>query len=217
MENQTEQSTLERIHRAAKEEFTEKGFLAASLRNIVKTAGVTTGAFYGYYDSKEALFEALVGEAAEYVLNLFCGSIDEFEEMQGEEQTEQMPDVSHDVLLQMLDYIYENAAAFKLLFTCAEGTKYSDYIHRLVAREVESTYTYMETLKKMGHPVKPPNKNLIHLIASGLFSGLCETIIQDMSKEEAKEYLFQLQRFYTAGWEELLGVRFGKENAEKEK
>ncbi len=40
-------ATLERIHEAAKKEFLEKGFLGASLRTIVKLAGVTTGAFYG--------------------------------------------------------------------------------------------------------------------------------------------------------------------------
>jgi len=33
----------------------EKDFNSASLRNIVKTAGVTTGAFYGYFSGKEAL------------------------------------------------------------------------------------------------------------------------------------------------------------------
>ena len=32
------------------QEFLEKGFKSASLRNIVKTAGVTTGALYGYYE-----------------------------------------------------------------------------------------------------------------------------------------------------------------------
>lgn len=37
-----------------------KGVQAASLRNIIKTAGVTTGAFYGYYGRKEELFAALV-------------------------------------------------------------------------------------------------------------------------------------------------------------
>ena len=49
-------STLEHIHIAAKKEFLEKGFRSASLRNIVKSAGVTTGALYGYYSSKEELF-----------------------------------------------------------------------------------------------------------------------------------------------------------------
>ena len=52
--------TLRRIHRAAMEEFLEKGFQEASLRRIVKNAGVTTGAFYGYYSSKTAVFAALV-------------------------------------------------------------------------------------------------------------------------------------------------------------
>ena len=58
-----ELTTLGTIHTAAKAEFLEKGFKSASLRNIVKNAGVTTGAFYGYYDSIDELFEVLVDEA----------------------------------------------------------------------------------------------------------------------------------------------------------
>ena len=60
--NKKEQTTLNRIFSAALQEFLEKGYQSASLRNIVKMAGVTTGAFYGYYKSKEELFEALVGK-----------------------------------------------------------------------------------------------------------------------------------------------------------
>ena len=66
--NESEQTTLEKIHAAAKEEFLEKGFLSASLRNIVKTAGVTTGAFYGYFSSKEALFASIVEPHAAAVM-----------------------------------------------------------------------------------------------------------------------------------------------------
>ena len=42
----SENKTLDAILNAAESEFLEKGFKSASLRNIVKTAGVTTGAFY---------------------------------------------------------------------------------------------------------------------------------------------------------------------------
>ena len=48
-------TTLERIQEAAMTEFLDKGFLGASLRQIVKNAGVTTGALYGYFSSKEAV------------------------------------------------------------------------------------------------------------------------------------------------------------------
>ena len=56
-------ATLEKIHKAAMAEFLDKGFQGASLRQIVKNAGVTTGAFYGYFSSKEALFASIVGAA----------------------------------------------------------------------------------------------------------------------------------------------------------
>ena len=203
------QSTLERIQTAAKQEFMEKGFQCASLRNIVKTAGVTTGAFYGYYGSKEELFDALVGKHAEYILTLFDTTIDDFEKLTGEEQTRQMTEVSSSSILRMLDYIYENYDAFKLIILCAEGTKYADFVHQLVVREEESTFTYIKTLEQMGFHVEPINKKLIHIVASGMFSGIFETIVHDMPKEEAKEYVLQLERFYTAGWECLMGVRFG--------
>lgn len=207
-----EETTHGRILAAAKREFMQKGFLNASLRNIVKNAGVTTGAFYRYYDSKEALFSALVDEQASYVLSLFNNTIDNFERLPGEDQTEQMLNVSEACTIQMVDYIYENAEAFKLLITCAEGTKYSDFIHQLVVREVESTYTYIETLSKMGHQVEPLNKNLIHMIASGLFSGIFEAIVHDLPKDEGLKYVSQLCRFYSAGWSELLQIDFGHWN-----
>ena len=61
MITKSEPQTRTRILQAAQAEFLEKGFRAASLRSIVKAAGVTTGAFYGYFESKAQLFDALVG------------------------------------------------------------------------------------------------------------------------------------------------------------
>lgn len=55
-----DESTQKRILDAGKSEFLEKGFKSASLRSIAQKAGVTTGAIYGYYPDKEALFGALV-------------------------------------------------------------------------------------------------------------------------------------------------------------
>ena len=64
-------ATLESIQRAAMQEFLDKGFQGASLRQIVKNAGVTTGAFYGYFSSKEALFNALVEPHAAALMGKF--------------------------------------------------------------------------------------------------------------------------------------------------
>ena len=64
-------ATLEKLQEAAMAEFLDKGFQGASLRQIVKNAGVTTGAFYGYFSSKEALFNALVEPHAAALMGKF--------------------------------------------------------------------------------------------------------------------------------------------------
>ena len=45
---------------AAEAEFGEKGFHESSIVSITKRAGVALGSFYTYFDSKDALFRALV-------------------------------------------------------------------------------------------------------------------------------------------------------------
>lgn len=97
-----EKTTQNKILNSAKMEFLQRGFLNASLRNIVKDAGVTTGAFYRYYDSKDALFAALVDVHENYVLNLFNSTIDDFEKLSGNDQTEQMLEISGDCTMQMM-------------------------------------------------------------------------------------------------------------------
>lgn len=81
-----ELSTLNNILDAGRAEFLEKGFKSASLRNIVKTAGVTTGAFYGYFSGKEALFAALVEEHAKAIMNIFMSAQEDFEKLPDEEK-----------------------------------------------------------------------------------------------------------------------------------
>ena len=49
------------------------------------------------------------------------------------------------------------------------------------------------------------------MLSSGFFTGVFETIVHDMPKEEAREYVRQLQQFHIAGWEELLGLKFGEQ------
>src|SRR5438045_6738694 len=52
----------EEILGAALEVFTDRGFAATKLEDVAKRAGVTKGTIYLYFDSKEALFKALIRE-----------------------------------------------------------------------------------------------------------------------------------------------------------
>lgn len=52
---------------AARSEFGERGFHDASISGITRRAGVALGSFYTYFDSKDALFRALVRDMSDQV------------------------------------------------------------------------------------------------------------------------------------------------------
>ncbi|MBY0519103.1 MAG: TetR/AcrR family transcriptional regulator [Sphingomonas sp.] len=52
---------------AARSEFGERGFHDASVSGITRRAGVALGSFYTYFDSKDALFRALVRDMSDKV------------------------------------------------------------------------------------------------------------------------------------------------------
>ena len=52
---------------AARSEFGERGFHDASISSITRRAGVALGSFYTYFDSKDALFRALVRDMSDQV------------------------------------------------------------------------------------------------------------------------------------------------------
>ncbi len=203
-----ETGTREKILEAAKTEFLEKGFLNASLRNIVKTAGVTTGAFYGYYSNKEALFTALVEPHAAAVMGRFMQAQDHFANLSDSEQPAHMGVESGECLDWMIDYIYDHFDDFKLIICCSDGTPYQNFIHQMVEIEVDSTYKFMDTLHRLGNAVPQIDRQLCHIVSSGMFSGVFEIVVHDMSKDKAKSYVTTLKRFYEAGWQKIMGIQF---------
>lgn len=60
--------TLRKLLDAAAAEFSERGFHETSISEITRRAGMALGSFYTYFDSKEAIFQALVGDMSEAVM-----------------------------------------------------------------------------------------------------------------------------------------------------
>ena len=197
--------TMERIQKAALEEFSEKGFLGASLRQIVKNAGVTTGAFYGYFSSKEALFASLVEPHAAALMGRFMEAQTSFADLAEEEQPKHMGEASGDYVDWMVDYICQHREPVKLLLCRAEGTSYQRFVHNMVEIEVEYTLKYMDVLRRLGKEIPDLAPSLCHIIASGMFNGLFEIVVHDMPREQAHQYMAQFRTFYTAGWLKLMG------------
>lgn len=198
-------ATLQNILKAGKKEFLDKGFKTASLRNIVKEAGVTTGAFYGYFSSKEALFASIVEPHAAAMMGRFMKTQFDFADLPEQEQPEHMGVESADCVAWMIDYMYAHFEEVKILICCNDGTSYETFVDRMVDVEVEYTFKYIDVLKRLGKDVKSIDADLAHMIASGMFNGIFEVLYHDMPKERAKVFIEQLREFHTAGWNKIMG------------
>ena len=199
-------NTLQNILSTAQGEFLKNGFRAASLRNIVKEAGVTTGAFYGYFKNKEELFDALVSEPAEAFLGEFMNAQVTFSNLPEAEQPQNMGKITGSCMEVLLDYIFEHFSAFKLIICCSEGTKYENFIHDIVEIEIKYTHDFMKVLKNLGNDVPDIDPQLEHILVSGMFSGLFEIVVHDIPKARAIEFARELREFYTAGWKKIMGL-----------
>ena len=61
---QTKAANRTAILEAARDVFGEMGFEAATVRDIIRRTGLSVGAFYNYYRSKEEVFDALADDGA---------------------------------------------------------------------------------------------------------------------------------------------------------
>jgi AcrR family transcriptional regulator len=63
---------------AALDLFVEKGFVGTRLEDVAARAGVSKGTLYLYFDSKEALFKAVIQEGIVPILEEGAGLVDNF-------------------------------------------------------------------------------------------------------------------------------------------
>ncbi len=201
-------STRENILNTAKKHFLEEGLDGASLRNIVKDAGLTTGAFYKYYPTKESLFDALIDPYVEHVYQIYDNILADFEELSAQSQTDHMTEASGDGIDQIVDYVYDNYDNFRLLLKCGDSGKFADFIHNMVEREIDSTLNYMDTMRKSGIDIPVIERSLMHMVYTGFFSSIFQIIEHDIEKDIAKKNIAQLKRFNTGGWEKLFNIKF---------
>lgn len=126
-----------RIEDAALETFARRGYAAATMAEIAREAGISTGNVYRYYPSKEALFRVLVPErfAAELRDLLRRRSA----ALAGVEDYRTLPDSSEYSVLSRttLDFAVENRLRLVILLGRAEGTRYEDFAQEVVAELVE--------------------------------------------------------------------------------
>ena len=201
-----DESINEKLLECAKAEFMEKGFADASMRTIAERAGVTTGMLYSRFADKDEMFRELVEEPADELYNYFMTVQNEFAGYSPEYQRREMHTYVAQKIDRMVDLIYDNFDAFKLILCKSGGTSYEYYVDKMIDVETESTFRFIDAVKSAGYEIADIRKDLAHMLASAMFNGMFEVVMHDLSREDARQYILKLQEFFNAGWDKLLGL-----------
>lgn len=197
--------TRERILDAARQEFLEKGYKGAWLRDIAKKAGVTTGALYGYFKNKEELYGTLVSPAYQGIVDLYRELLTRFAAMPHAQQQASMAAYTADGMIRMADFVYENHDAFKLLLSCSEDTEYADLIEALARMDEQANRNFEQVSSQAGAPVSSLPPKLEHILTTGLFTMFFELILHDIPRDESEAYIRSMIRFFTCGYAGIMG------------
>lgn len=133
----------DKIIKSAIEEFLEMGFLEASLHKIAERAGVTTGALYTRYKSKDALFCSLLEDAS--------AAFRERSEQAAEKYAAVEIGSSSDFLAAMeyegqiyFDVFFEHYEACVLLFCKSGGSSAEQTLKSVIDHKVRSTGIFLK-------------------------------------------------------------------------
>ncbi|MDD2981734.1 MAG: TetR/AcrR family transcriptional regulator [Hespellia sp.] len=190
-----ENNTLDRILIYGKDFFLKYTFKSAPLRKIVEAAGVTTGAFYGYFANKEELFYALTDDTANGLTAILNSVANDMNNFPPNEKIFKMCDAYIHRIPEIVDYLLEHRDEMKLIIACSQGTKYENYFNMLQERNQDNISQSAEKSEQI-HLLSP---DTIELLMSGYFSMLAKLITEETDREKMIRSMTEVARIYQGG------------------
>lgn len=200
----------ERIIRAARDEFSEYGFEKASMRRIGKRCGLTAAALYRHFDSKEAMFDALIRPALEDLEKWINEHVSRSEEAirtcadlpDGKETREIWDSTEIDM---MRELIYPRMEEYAMLVNKSHGSKYEDFLDHFVEYQMKMMIPQFKELRQLGLDVKDISEKELHIVTTAYCTALFEPVVHNYSLEDAVQYLDTVEAFFMPGWKNLMG------------
>lgn len=176
----------ERILKAALQEFYEKGYKSAAMRNIAENAKIPTGLIYSYYKNKETLFDTILRPVLyDWERVLTAGG--ENKEKHVNSEIYGLSKVEAECMLNLFDHRQE----FIILVDKSEGTKYEHEKERFIG-DIE------EHLNKHRND-DTDDIVFLHIIANNFVDGVMQIMYHYKGKEWAVMILHKLSKMYLSG------------------
>ena len=195
-----EKETRENLLKSAKKEFLQKGFMQASLRNICKNAGVTTGALYFFFKDKEDLFANLVQEPLNQLYQLKSSHYEQEKEITSIELNT-LEDFGEDIGIakQIMHFMYQYYDEFYLILIKSQGSCYENCIDYFVDVS-EKHYRIMADKIAETRGTKRLDDYLIHWVAHMQIDAFVYLLTHEDSEDEAVKQIESIVYYIICGW-----------------
>lgn len=190
MNQNDRENSKELIIRAGKQEFLKYGYKGASLRNICKQAGVTTGAFYFQFENKEQLLDEILRPVITYFSAMVQKST--MEGFEGESS-------SADGDEQMLEMLWNYKEECQILLEGTAGTAYEKVFEEL---QEGLRQGFLLFFGKYG--ISDVDEKLLDVIVRMRVESYLTIIRKEYTLEETKKLARQIGIYCDAGFEALV-------------
>ncbi|MCR4704186.1 MAG: TetR/AcrR family transcriptional regulator [Saccharofermentans sp.] len=200
------EKTHNRILESAKKSFIQYGFSGASIRQICKDAGVTNGAFYSHFESKEDLFAKLVDPVIGGMNELYTEEYTQISKPRSAKEFEKVIEQGFASDKTMIHYIYEHEDVFRLLLTASKDTVYEKLPEKIAECETEGTIEFLnQCIMFIG---KPENISdvLINRISTFVVNTAFESFLEGNSEEETIRQTQLATEFCVTGLKKVIGI-----------
>ena len=185
-----------RLLKSARKEFMERGFLKADLKTICDNAGVTTGAVYKRYKSKEELFCAVVKDTAD--------TLDGFVSLRTKLEFSAMTDIEvlnawvmdEKFMLDLFRMLWKIRGDFVLLLEKSAGTAYENYGHGFALRMTDAYMQYYMEAKRRGLAKTDISKTEMHVLCTSFWTAIYEPFVHKMSWKDIEEHCKVMCRYF---------------------
>ena len=191
--------TLDRILACGKDCFLKYTFKSAPLRKIVAAAGVTTGAFYGYFANKEELFYALTDETARGLMELLDSVASDMNAFSPEEKVFKMCSAYISRIPEIVDYLLEHRDTMRLIISCSQGTKYENFFSNLQRRNESNISQSASDASVSVRNIHPLSVDTMGLLMDGYFSILAKLILDETDRETIIRCMAEVAKVYEIG------------------
>jgi AcrR family transcriptional regulator len=174
----------------ALKEFKKSGYKGASIRNIAKNSNTSVGNLYKYFESKEELYESVIGS----VYNKLMNYINQFAEV---ELNDKAAEIFYQLMDKIIEIFYESSTEIAVLLNKSEGSKYENCKKSFVEFVTKIVTEMMKyELSKVNKKLK--DNFIIYLLSYSLVESI-SIIVNEIEKgEEVRKLTLNIiDIFYT--------------------